>query len=56
MDSSTLTCNCGKCTNPSHVPQPGASTVKWTNLDPCLMLSESDSKLYTNFEFGEEKE
>ena len=25
----------------------GASTVKWTALDPCLMLSESDSKLCT---------
>ena len=31
----------------------GASTVKWTTLDPCLGLSESDSKLYTNFEFYE---
>ena len=30
-----------------------ASTVKWTILDSCLVLSESDSKLYTNFEFGE---
>jgi len=27
----------------------GASTVKWTTLDPCLGLSESDPKLYTNF-------
>ena len=25
------------------------------NLDPCLVVSESDSKLYTNFEFCEEK-
>ena len=33
----------------------GASTVKWTCPDPCLVLSESDSKLYTNFEFCEEK-
>ena len=33
----------------------GASTVKWTTLDPCTGLSESDSKLYTNFEFCEEK-
>ena len=31
----------------------GASTVKWTTLDPCLGLSESDPKLYTNFEFHE---
>jgi hypothetical protein len=31
----------------------GASTVKWTTLDPCLGLSESDPKLYTNFEFYE---
>jgi hypothetical protein len=33
----------------------GASTVKWTTPDPCLMFSESDSKLNTNFEFCEEK-
>ena len=33
----------------------GASTVKWTNLDPCLVFNESDSKLYINFEFCEEK-
>ena len=26
------------------------STVMWTTLDPCLVLSESDSKLYTKFE------
>jgi hypothetical protein len=32
---------------------PGASTVKWTTLDPCSGLSESDPKLYTNFEFYE---
>ena len=31
----------------------GASTVKWTTLDPCSGLSESDPKLYTNFEFYE---
>jgi len=31
----------------------GASTVKWTTLDPCLGLSESDPKLSTNFEFYE---
>ena len=29
----------------------GASTVKCTALDPCSGLSESDPKLYTNFEF-----
>ena len=34
---------------------PGASTVKWTTHDPCLVVSKSDSKLYTNFEFCEEK-
>ena len=28
----------------------GASMVKWTTLDPCLVFSESDSILYTNFE------
>jgi hypothetical protein len=33
----------------------GASTVKWTALDPCLGLSESDPKQYTNFEFYEIK-
>ena len=31
----------------------GASIVKWTTLDPCSDLSESDPKLYTNFEFYE---
>jgi hypothetical protein len=31
----------------------GASTVKWIALDPCSGLSESDPKLYTNFEFHE---
>ena len=29
----------------------GASTVKWIAPNPCLGLSESDAKLYTNFEF-----
>ena len=33
----------------------GASMVKWTILDPCLVLSESDSKLYTDFDFVKEK-
>jgi len=32
-----------------------ARMVKWTILDPCLVLSESDSKLYTNFDFVKEK-
>ena len=27
------------------------TTIKWTTLDPCTSLSESDSKQYTNFEF-----
>ena len=31
------------------------STVKWTTPHPCLGLSEGDSKLYTNFDFCEEK-
>jgi hypothetical protein len=31
----------------------GASTGKWTALDPCSSLSESDPRLYTNFEFYE---
>ena len=30
-----------------------ASVVEWTTLVPCKGLSESDSKLYTNFEFCE---
>ena len=29
----------------------GASTVKWTTPYPCLVLSESDSMLYSNFAF-----
>ena len=33
----------------------GASMVKWTARNPCLVLSESDSKLYTSFKFCEEK-
>ena len=32
-----------------HYLDPGASTVKWTALDPCSGLRESDPKLYTNF-------
>ena len=32
----------------------GASTVKWTTHDPCLVLSKSDSILCTNFEFCEQ--
>ena len=31
----------------------GASTLKWTTLDPCAGLSESDPNLYTNFKFYE---
>ena len=31
----------------------GASTVKWTALDPCACLSENDPDLYSNFEFYE---
>ena len=33
----------------------GANTIKWTSLDPCLVLSESDSISFTNFEICEEK-
>ena len=33
----------------------GASTVKWTSLDPCSSLKEIDPKLYSNFEFYEIK-
>ena len=32
------------------ISQQCASTVKWIALDPCSSLSESDPKLYTNFE------
>ena len=32
----------------------GASMVKWTTPNPCLVLSESDLKLYTNLELCEE--
>ena len=32
-----------------------ASTVKWIAPIPCIGLSESDSKLYTNFEFSKGK-
>jgi hypothetical protein len=33
----------------------GANTVKWTALDPCSGLCESDPKLYTNFDLYEIK-
>ena len=33
----------------------GASIVKWIVPDPCMVLSESASKLHTNFEWCEEK-
>ena len=33
----------------------GASTVKYTTPLPCIGLSESDSKTYTNFELCEGK-
>jgi hypothetical protein len=33
----------------------GASTVKWTTPNPCLVFSENDSKLYTNFEVCEKR-
>ena len=33
----------------------GASTVKWTTLEPCIGLSASDSKVYTNFEYVKKK-
>ena len=33
----------------------GANTIKWTIVDPCVGLTESDSKLYTNFEVCEER-
>jgi hypothetical protein len=37
------------CIRQCLIPK-GASTVKWTTLDPCSGLSESDPKLYTNFD------
>jgi len=33
----------------------GCKHNMWTTPDPCLVLSESDSKLYNNFEFFDEK-
>ena len=33
----------------------GANTVKYKSSLPCIGLSESDSKLWTNFEFCERK-
>jgi hypothetical protein len=33
----------------------GAITVKWIAPDPYLVFSESDPKVYTNFEFCEEE-
>jgi hypothetical protein len=39
-----------------RVENMGASTLKWTGLDPCLVFIENDSKLYTKyFEFCGEK-
>ena len=32
----------------------GASMVSWTTRNPCLVLNESDSKLYTKFKFCED--
>ena len=40
---------------PCSVTLPDASMVKWTTLEPYLDLSESNSKMYTNFEFFVEK-
>lgn len=31
----------------------GSSMIKWTSHDPYMWLSESDSKLYTDFKFYE---
>ena len=33
----------------------GSRAINWTTPDPCPVFSESDSKLYTDFEFCEEK-
>ena len=33
----------------------GASTIWWSTPNPWLVFNESGSKLYTNFEFCEEK-
>ena len=38
-------------TSSMYHPMVCASTVKWTTPYPCLVFSESDLKLYTNFEF-----
>lgn len=33
----------------------GAGMAKWTTPNPCLSSSSSDSKVFTNFEFCDEK-
>ena len=43
------------CILKSLISSRGASTVKWTIHDPCLVLSENDSKLCIYIEFFEEK-
>jgi hypothetical protein len=48
------TSECGGASNkPKNKVTYGCNTVKWTTLDPCSGLSESDPKLYTNFKFYE---
>ena len=42
------------CFSMEGIAHMGASTVKWTTHDPCLVLSGSDSKLHTNFGYCEE--
>ena len=49
----TGSCVTSRGSSPSIGREEGASTVKWTTLDACSGLSESDPKLYTNFEFHE---
>ena len=48
MFAHTHTIPIGECSN-------FKSTVKWTTPDPCLVFSENKSKLYTDFEYCEQK-
>ena len=45
-----------QCVTPNVNPMLiGASMVKWTYPDLCLVWSESDRKIYTNFKLCEEE-
>ena len=40
---------------PLEITLLGASTVEWTAPDPCLVFDKNSSRLYTDYEFCEEK-